>query len=272
MKMTEIEPFNSFSSLMNKIKEEMLNESQIVKTETWQAIPADKPELATHELLFRIFKVPLRTERLDYYRGDIKPFLPWADDHFMERVGGEPLNPGVQWAKWRHGVSADRFRDKDTGQFSHTYMERIWPQFAGELGGEVTRTTDMPNFGVRYRLGDLNDVVELMLREPNTRAAYLPIYFPEDTGVVHRQRTPCSIGYHFIQRRGYLHMTYYLRSCDAENHLRDDLYLAVRLQLWMLDKLRERDNRWLAVKLGSLVTLIDSLHLFANDYRKWFEP
>ena len=62
--------------------------------------------------------------------------------------------------------------------------------------------------------GDLDDVVTLLTNDPLTRQAFLPMWFPEDTGVVHGTRVPCSLGYHFMQRDGRLSITYYIRSCD----------------------------------------------------------
>jgi thymidylate synthase len=91
--------------------------------------------------------------------------------------------------------------------------------------------------GIRYQYGDLNDVVEQLRRDESTRQAYLPIFFPEDTGAVHGGRVPCTLGYLFVMRYGFLHCTYYIRSCDFFRHFRDDVYLACRLTLWMTDQL-----------------------------------
>jgi thymidylate synthase len=108
------------------------------------------------------------------------------------------------------------------------------------------------------------------LNDPETRQAYLPVWFPEDTGVVHKERVPCTLGYHFIQRMGYLHCTYYIRSCDFVRHFRDDLYLSLRLQLWMLNQLqsiRKTENfDWQLVKPGMFVFHCVSMHCFENDY------
>lgn len=246
--------------------------SHLVHTEKWQGSNiSNKPEMATHELLNVTLETDLPTESLDYYRSDIEPNIPWADDHFLERVSGQPLNPGVQWAKWPWGHNADKFRDEH-GQFNHNYMERYWPRFAGMTDkGDL----DCPAFhegvlrprrGIRYNYGDLGSVVALLAREPLTRQAYLPVWFPEDTGVVHGDRAPCTLGYHFIMRADKLHVVYYIRSCDFVRHLRDDIYLTVRLLLWILDQLRARDERWKSVVPGRFVMHITSLHFFRNDW------
>merc|ERR1712167_60985 len=88
---------------------------------------------------------------------------------------------------------------KKAKKFSHTYPERIWPP---------------SKKGIRFRYGNLDNIVELFNKDKLTRQAFLPIWFPEDTGAVHGERVPCTLGYHFIIRDGYMHVNYYIRSCD----------------------------------------------------------
>lgn len=244
-----------------------------VHSEKWQGMSIQsKPDMEMVEMLNYDFCVALPTMDLDYYRNEVKPNLPWADDHFLERVAGQPLNPGVQWAHWPYATSADRFRVEGGGKFSHTYMERYWPKYAEVTGegpsGQVLE--HQVNRGYRFRYGDLNDVVELLRREPLTRQAFLPVWFPEDTGVLHGGRVPCSIGYHFIVRGNHFHVGYWLRSCDFVRHFRDDIYLTVRLAFWVLQQLRERDAGWANVKPGFYSMWMTSLHMFVNDYRVIF--
>jgi hypothetical protein len=230
--------------------------------------------METYELLNYHFELWLPDEDLDGYRNDIEPDIPWADDHFEERVCGYPINPGTEWANWRLGGPADDFRGSD-GRFNHNYMERIWPKYARKvppaetvrgLGGSLVGLT--PHRGILYDYGDLNDVVDLLQREPLTRQAYLPIFFPEDTGNVHRDRAPCTLGWHFIQREGRLYVFYPLRSCDVTNHFHNDVYMAIRLLIWVLDRLRERDaDAWDLVTPGSLTMHITSFHCFRGQIR-----
>jgi hypothetical protein len=254
-----------------------------VHPQRWQGVDVSKrPEAKMIELLHESFRVPLRSTDLDEYRADIKPNLPWADKHFDERVCGYPINPGVEWANWPWGQSAADHLE--AGQFNHNYMERYWPKHAG-LVDEPTKgvadwvhaekvdpttgcETDAPHRGIRYEYGDLNDLVDHLAQEPDTRQAYLPIFFPEDTGTMNPTRKPCTLGYHFILRHGYFHVTYYMRSCDFYRHWADDCYLTIRLHLWILDQLRKRDpDTWGDVKLGFFVMHITSLHMFTNDMR-----
>jgi thymidylate synthase len=110
-------------------------------------------------------------------------------------------------------------------------------------------------------------LVDQLANEPYTRQAYLPIFFPEDTGAVHGGRIPCTLGYHFMMRGDQLHMWYHIRSCDLHRHFRDDLYLAVRLQLWVLDALENYSRYWTAVSPGNLYFAAYSLHLHRGDER-----
>lgn len=245
-----------------------------VHAQRWQGVNvSSRPEANMVELLHPEVRVPLSSEDLDHYREDIKPNLPWADKHFDERVCGAPINPGVEWANWPWGTSAADHLEAD-GKFNHNYMERYWPRFAGLVDEPTLLKKDYvapkvpPHSGIRYEYGDLNDIVDMLRDEPDTRQAYLPIFFPEDTGMRNPTRKPCTLGYHFILRHGYFHVTYYMRSCDFYRHWADDCYLTIRLHLWILNKLRYADpEMWGSVKLGFYIMHITSLHMFTNDLR-----
>jgi thymidylate synthase len=127
-----------------------------------------------------------------------------------------------------------------------------------------------PMTGIRYPYGDLDDVVSLLAREPYTRQAYLPVWFPEDTGAVHGERVPCTLGYHFILRDNQLHTFYPLRSCDFLRHFRNDVYFAVRLTQWVRDQVlmtcpKSNEVYWTGVTPGNLTMQIVSLHIFEGD-------
>lgn len=271
----------TFDHAINHARDRVIKSGHWVEGTHWQSVDvSSRPEMITLETTFFDFTVQIKSENLQRLALDIRPNLPWADDHFLERVSGEPLNPGEQWANWPWGNRADSFRD-DEGQFSHSYMERYWPKYSGLnsdgrfetpmiLDGVPIKILEFPSrWGIRYRYGDLNDVIDLLQREPLTRQAYLPIWFPEDTGVTHRERVPCTLGYHFLVRHGVIHQHYVIRSCDLVRHFQDDIYLSVRLQLWILDQLRKRDDKWKDIKPGLFKMSIGSLHLFKNDVRKF---
>lgn len=270
--------FPSFSMACEQLSHRLRYKSKLVHSARWQGSDiASRPEMATHELTHTAFCVPLPHESPEDYAKDIRPNMPWAEDHFLERVCGAPINPGVEWQNWPYGKSAARFLEN--GQFNHNYMERYWPKLANKAHGpsgtraEFEHLLDRdninrhdPHSGIRYDYGDLNDVVELLATDPYTRQAYLPVWFPEDTGGGSK-RAPCTIGYHFLMRDGKLDINYHIRSCDFVRHFRDDLYLTVRLLLWVLREVRIRNQDWMdAVVPGMFIMQIGSLHIFRNDY------
>lgn len=265
-----------------------------VHTQHWQGVDVSKkPEMATYEMLHPSFHV-----QMTGYDGDLEAVQahvganqPWATDHFKERVCGYPINPGVEWANWPYGKSASTFLEE--GKFNHNYMERYWPKYAGNLNvGIPTNTREewkqafeerkrdledwtppgkvtlelMAHTGIKYKYGDLMDVVTLLAHDPLTRQAYLPVWFPEDTGGGDK-RAPCTLGYHFIMRNGYLDVTYYIRSCDLVRHFRDDVFLTHALVAWVWSHCRALNpDVWNKVELGRFVMHITSLHVFANDW------
>lgn len=216
----------------------------------------------------------------------ILPNLPWAEDHFQERVGGKPLNPPPSQAWWPFAQQghADHLKQ---GQFSHTYPERFWPRHAGHpspgyapepgypeydcpvgQGRQVERLATSPFMmtcgestrrGIRFEYGDLDDVITRLTKNPLTRQAYLPIWFPEDTGAPDGERVPCTLGYLFMVRDGKLHVTYNIRACDFMRHFRDDVYMAMRLGQWVRDELP------VVAEMGELTMHISSFHIFDGD-------
>lgn len=241
-----------------------LLDAPVVHTGEWQAMDTRKsPAHATHELE----DVSLVWDRIPQTAGGVHNIVPaidtaWAVEHFEERVSGHPMNPAPSHVRWPYAVrgNADHM---DTKRFDHTYPERFWPKHAGH--GEHR---DKPNWGIRFAYGDLQDVVFLLSQKPLTRQAYLPIWFPEDTGAHHGQRVPCTLGYHFMQRGGRLTMRYYMRSCDVYRHLSNDVFFAAALIHWVCNKVNEATANHeapLHFRPGGLVMHISSLHAFVAD-------
>lgn len=280
--------YDNFRDAIEEASYQLQHKSKIVHSKKWQGVDiSQKPEMATHEVTHLSFGVDLGSMKvpstavggtLGTLQDDIKPNLPWADDHFLERVCGVPINPGIEWENWPYSKSAATFLVD--GKFNHNYMERYWPKYAGTVW-DPTGTVEewkshndggIPgpiNLGIKYEYGDLDDVVKLLVEDPYTRQAYLPVWFPEDTGGGSK-RAPCSIGYHFLMRDDQLDITYQIRSCDFIRHFRDDIYLTVRLLLWVIEECRKRDPRWDEVRPGKFVMSIQSLHLFRNDFNILF--
>lgn len=261
----------SFDAIIGDIVER-LKAAPLVRNERWQSVAAP---MDTYELLNYSFALMLPGEDLDWYRREIQPNLPWADRHFeLERVSGDPVNPGATWREWPYARSADRHRreGEEDPQFDHSYAERYWPKHAGRTPGGILLEDPKSegHRGYRFPYGDLDDLVDVLAGEPTTRQAYLPVWFPEDLGAAKLgKRVPCSLGYHFIMREDRLHIIYYLRSCDFVRHFRDDVYLTIRLLLWVLGQCRlaRPENDWARVVPGTLTMHVTSLHMFESDKR-----
>lgn len=251
------------------------DEGQEVEVGEWQSQDVrDKPHMVSRELMHVTFRhlIPFSVMGLQH---DVKPNLPWAEDHFQERVSGHPHNPPPSEAWWPYAVQGNEAH-KAGEKFSHTYPERFWPTAAGD---GVVWEQGIPyvdefhfgrmrheNHGIRFPYGDLEDLVEQLIKNPQTRQAYLPVWFPEDTGAVQGQRVPCTLGYHFLIRRDKLDIVYYIRSCDLLRHFTDDVYMAMRLAQFVAGKLTERGHP--AIRANALVMHISSLHYFRGDYER----
>jgi hypothetical protein len=232
--------FNAFWTTPHTCK------AQEVPVSTWHAKPTDMPSIELAFVNYEVYIPPTK----ELLVAAVKPNLPWAEDHFQERVSGDPLNPPPSEAYWPFAVKGNEAHKADQ-VFSHTYPERYWPKKAGYAYKEF------PHRGIRYDYGDLEDVITLLSRDLLTRQAYLPVWFPEDTGAVDGQRVPCSLGYHFLVRQEKLYCTYVMRSCDFLRHWADDMYLTARLMQYVAE--------CIMVSVGSMICQISSLHIFAGD-------
>jgi hypothetical protein len=265
----------NFAEAIERTKAYLDHNGRPVDTGHWQGVPTEgRPDLQTIELLDVQWQCLMpqgenMKNPLALLQREIQPNLPWADDHFEERVSRVPSNPGEQYMNWPWWRGQDDTSRTEPGlRFTHTYQERYWPKHAVDdshwLGKEGHR-------GIRYTYGDLDDLVSLLYTKPYTRQAWLPIFFPEDTGAVHEGRVPCTLGYQFMLRDDRLHMWYVIRSCDYVRHFRDDLYLSARLLLWVLELLKEwelRDDKpqiWVDVQPGIFHFHCFSLHYHRGD-------
>jgi hypothetical protein len=181
----------------------------------------------------------------------VNPNLPWAEDHFQERICGEPLNPPPSNEWWPFAQRGNEVHKKDE-KFSHTYPERFWPKYAEHPAGL---------HGIRFEYGDYADLLELLINDPRTRQAYLPIWFPEDIKAARDgERVPCTLGYHFmVDDRGRLNLAYPMRSCDFLRFMPDDIYMAGRLLQHTVEQTGS------LFKMGNLHMNISSLHAFKGD-------
>lgn len=248
-----------FGNLFDLLKRNLIQAPPVFLGE-WQSQQTDRK---MRELLHVIFEwqMPETPQILGELTG---ARLPWAEDHFQERVSGEPLNPSPSEAWWpfreRKNGDTNTSHKSEGIAFSHTYPERMWPKYAAR---GIDPYSD-GIVGIRFTYGDLTDVMKQLAKSPNTRQAYLPIWFPEDTGAVHGKRVPCTLGYHFIIRDGVLDISYFMRSTDLIRHFQDDVYLAVRLAQWMVEELRE-ENPHRPLRVGKLIFHTANMHIFDDD-------
>lgn len=247
----------NFGSALHRMRKSILDGLMLDRGE-WQG-KTDKPFSRVLETNNVSFQCPV-PKTLQEWQHIVIPNMPWAEAHFRERVGGEPLNPGNEYKNWPY-YKQEGEEHREGGTFSHTYMERFWPTRAGR---EFNTDTSMK--GIRHWYGDLNDLVVLLQDRPFTRQAYLPIWFPEDLDAAGGgERVPCTLGYHF-QRRPHpdvdsLSITYFMRSCDFFRYLRDDVYMAGRLLQWVVDQVE-------GVEEGHITMHIANLHIFADERRR----
>lgn len=224
------------------MRKKVFEEGYEITTQKWQG--TDNPPTMLECLHVKESLVMYKTLP-DAVEG-FNPSLPWADKHFDERVSGKPLNPPPSHSIWAKGT--DNYMDG--GVFSHSYPERLWSKGLHK--------------GIRYDIADLNTLIDILKKEPDTRQAYLPMFFPEDLSAsLEGERVPCTLGWHFIVRKGRMDCFYPMRSCDVARHLHNDLYLANRLVLWIIEQTE------LDVRPGVLHFHATSLHAFKQDKLLW---
>lgn len=258
---------------------------------TWQAMDVSQSkahqtyELEDVSLLVHDIDPQDIPDAVGHLQRTLTPDLPWAEDHFQERVSGVPYNPPPSAARWPYAVRGNGDHTNAADMFQHTYPERLWPKHVNAYGFDVddhaalrAGPTNWSNFGLRFALGDLGDVAKQLAENPLTRQAFVPIWFPEDTGAVEHQRVPCTLGYHFlVSREGLMSCRYYIRSVDVVRHLRNDVYMAARLLQWMAAQVNhygalgvdlQNGVSWQPIVPDRLVMHIASLHGFVADRRK----
>lgn len=220
-----------------ELYQEFITEWRYSSNEEWQSV-----KINNKNPLVEVYNTNLSFKDIDKPVSYFAPDLPWAEEHFLERINGKPINPGEQYKNWpyyNNGNNEELFRS--TGKFSHNYMERYW---CSDLKGR------------RYNNGDLNDIIERLKDNPYNRQSFLSVWHPEDQSN-NNVRVPCTIGYWFYYQEGKLNVNYLIRSCDIVRHFRNDCYMTYRL----LQHVCERTN----LSIGDMHMWIGSLHCFKSD-------
>jgi len=230
------------SEVTESLIRQLIDSKKLSYTKRWQAIEVENPVIE----LTNVFKSMEICKDICSLAEETKADLPWAEDHFVERISG-PTNPGVQYKNWPYyRPDLDNGRFRPDGLFSHTYQERFWPP---------------KKEGVRFTMGDWNDVVDRISEDLSTRQCFLSIWHPEDQSN-NKVRLPCTIGYWFKVIDDHLDCTYLIRSCDARRHFRNDIYMTQRLVFEMISRLK---SLGLSINPGLLHIWIGSFHCFQSD-------
>lgn len=246
---------SDMGALKNRIAGRMLQSPPMTRGK-WQAEDTD---LQTYELKNFVLETNIGSSMKEASRV-CGADQPWAETHFQERISGQPLNPAPSYVDWPWHSKAEAERHVQAGVFSHTYPERIWPRTVA-----AGRDANEEGFGIRFPYGDLDDLIKLLQNDPFTRQAYLPIWFPEDTGAVDGQRVPCTLGYHFIRNGPFLDVNYFLRSCDLTRHFHNDVYFTARLLQHIVSKVAVLEDNYTVPFCGDITLFVSNLHLFKND-------
>jgi thymidylate synthase len=223
---------------------DLKDNGEIATSKKWQAV--DTPD-DLFEVINRYIQMDMPENAVEL--GNLcAADLPWAENHFQERINPRcNHNPGYEYQNWPYYKVATedndkKFRSEDETYFSHTYMERFWPDTSIRGTGKMG-----------YKYGNFADTVQKLKDDQGTRQAFLGIWHPQDQrddGV----RLPCTIGYHFLIRNGVLHLSYLIRSCDIFRHFKNDIYMTVRLAQHVRDEVDP------SLTLGQMNMWVGSLH------------
>lgn len=215
--------YKSLKECASETKRELAELGTEVQLETMQdkVIKGD-PDYFTNELLGYSFMVTNTDDLIELPLAFEKVHeIEWAEEEFKERISPELINPGEAykirevWEEFMHD-----------GKFSYTYNERM-----------------------RYQI---DNVIECLKTTPHSRNALIVLWEPIDnTRIGGKARVPCSIYYQFLIRNGKLNLIYNIRSNDLMQHWCWDVYLAIKLQEYIADKIG-REKGWFMQQIGSL--------------------
>ena len=213
---------------IRKLRKDLHDLGTPLVTNNWQGME-NPPEFI--EILNASFEATMPMTYKEIER-ECNPSLPWAKEHFEERVSGIPHNPPPSHKLWLK--DSDKSLEAN-GKFSHSYPERMYK--------------------------NLFTLVELFKKDPTTRQGFLPIWDLKEDGemALQNRRVPCTLGWHFILRDSQLDCYYPMRSCDALRHFHNDIYFAACLTRWLIDKAE------LDAVPGTLSFHAVSFHCFSND-------
>lgn len=223
--------FKDFAEAQNEIRRDLAELSIEVHPETMQdKFVGDDDNFITRELYNYTYTV-LEAD----YRMVEGVHEEWLQQEWLDRLVGD-LNPGSAWKKrpevWTEFLEGYQGPHRP-GHFSYSYSDR--------MGGE-----------------HIEKIIEELKVHPSSRQLWLPVWDRRtDEDRRGSRRVPCSLGYQFLNRNGYLHVTYIMRSCDFATHYANDVALACALNEHIADAT--------GLKRGTFNHFVGSLHVYRKD-------
>ena len=151
-------------------------------------------------------------------------------------------------AEWQWYLSGDR-NIKKLGEL-YGKVPEIWKRMADKSGNVNS------NYGWQWKRGNqLDKVIELLNRNPQTRQATVSIYDGKEFGKYWHD-TPCTYAIQFTIQAQRLNMCVTMRSNDLWYGFCNDQYCFSKLQLLVADKLE--------LLVGDYYHFAHNLHLYDN--------
>ena len=234
-----------YNSCVEMLSEEFRNLMELgieVQSSTMQDKDIrNNEEYKTKELIANSFTILDTNDKEEMYKVmrskyNIDLNKEWADKEFEERINDKKINPGKAY-KLRKEVWKEFIHN---GKFSYSYNERIRQN--------------------KYK------IIEELKKNITTRQAILPIWNYYDLKYLGgKERIPCSILYSFfirkINNKDKLNMIYIMRSSDLLTHFVNDVYLAIKMQEYIAEKVE--------IEKGIFTMFISSFHAYYKDLKKY---
>jgi thymidylate synthase len=144
-----------------------------------------------------------------------------------------------------------------------------------ELNPWVQRFVDTKNLpqdfssSYAWKLADqLPNVLNELLRDQETRRAYINILYPQDQIILGKKTTheyPCTIGMQLFIRDSLLDMVVNMRSNNVLSVLPYDVYNFTRLQQYIVETFPYK------LRLGYYYHQMNNAHLYKGDVRRYKE-
>ena len=166
------------------------------------------------------------------------------------------------WRNWKKDYASAEFQwylsgDQNIKKLGEIYgkVPAIWKRMANKLG-QVNS-----NYGYQWeRYQQLDKVIEMLRRNPDTRQAAISIYDGKEM-VRYHSDTPCTYAIQFTVVNNRLNMCVTMRSNDLWYGFCNDQYCFARLQQIVSE---ETDY-----ELGSYFHFAHNLHLYEKDLGKF---